>query len=107
MVYASERVAASDLGSKLHVSERVAALELSLFFLSCIPRGNSIRVGQWVERKDGTWVLRIKREDFTDDGKDWTAQSMGQRGGKAHARALSAKKRKEIAKAAADARWKR
>ena len=69
--------------------------------------GNSLRFGQWIERKDGTWVLRIKREDFTDDGKDWTAQSMGQRGGKARARVLSAKKRKEIAKAAADARWKR
>ena len=60
--------------------------------------GKSIRVGQWIERKDGKWVLRIKREDFTDDGKDKAAQSMGQRGGKARARVLSAKRRKEIAK---------
>jgi len=41
------------------------------------------------------------------DGKDKAAQSLGHRGGKARARVLSAKKRKEIAKAAADARWRR
>jgi hypothetical protein len=42
-----------------------------------------------------------------DDGKDKAAQSLGQRGGKARAAALSRKRRKEIAKAAANARWKR
>jgi hypothetical protein len=26
--------------------------------------GNSIRVGEWIERNDGTWVLRITREEF-------------------------------------------
>ena len=45
-------------------------------------------------------------EDFgADDGKDKAAQSLGQRGGRARAVALSAKKRKEIAKAAAAKRW--
>jgi hypothetical protein len=45
-------------------------------------------------------------EDFpADDGKDKAAQSLGQRGGKARAKALSAKKRSEIAKKAATKRW--
>jgi hypothetical protein len=49
-----------------------------------------------------------EEDDFpADDGKDKAAQSLGQRGGKARAKALSPKKRKEIAKAAADARWRR
>ena len=26
--------------------------------------GNSICVGEWIERKDGKWVLRITREEF-------------------------------------------
>jgi hypothetical protein len=57
-------------------------------------------------------VVRIatgeEEDDFpADDGKDKAAQSLGQRGGKARAKALSPKKRKEIAKAAADARWRR
>jgi hypothetical protein len=57
-------------------------------------------------------VMRIatgeEEDDFpADDGKDKAAQSLGQRGGKARAKALSPKKRKEIAKAAADARWRR
>jgi hypothetical protein len=57
-------------------------------------------------------VMRIatgeEQEDFpADDGKDKAAQSLGQRGGRARARSLSAKKRKEIARAAAAARWRR
>jgi hypothetical protein len=56
-------------------------------------------------------VMRIatgeEQEDFpADDGKDKAAQSLGQRGGKARAQALSGKRRKEIAKRAAAARWK-
>lgn len=46
----------------------------------------------------------------TDDGKDPAAVSLGRRGGlkggKARAAKLSAKKRTEIAKKAAKARWK-
>jgi hypothetical protein len=45
-------------------------------------------------------------EDFpADDGKDKAAQSLGQRGGKARAKALSKKRRREIAKHAAQKRW--
>lgn len=47
-------------------------------------------------------------EDYgADDGKDKAAQSLGQRGGKARAQALSSKRKREIARAAAKARWKR
>jgi hypothetical protein len=56
-------------------------------------------------------VMRVatgeEQEDFpADDGKDKAAQSLGRRGGKARAQALSGKRRKEIAKRAAAARWK-
>jgi hypothetical protein len=55
-------------------------------------------------------VMRIARggepEDFpADDGKDKAAQSLGRRGGKARAAALSAKRRVEIARKAAAKRW--
>ena len=54
-------------------------------------------------------VMRIatgeEADDVKDDGKDPAAKSLGSRGGKARARALSAKKRKDIAKSAARARW--
>ncbi len=55
-------------------------------------------------------VMRIataeEAEDFpADDGKDKAAQSLGQRGGKARAKALSGKRRKEIARTAAEKRW--
>jgi len=46
-------------------------------------------------------------DDAPDDGKDKAAQSLGQRGGKARAKALSAKRRKEIAQQAAQKRWVR
>lgn len=44
-------------------------------------------------------------ESFPDDGKNKAAQELGRLGGKARAAGLSAKKRKEIAKKAARARW--
>ena len=55
-------------------------------------------------------VMRIltgeEQEDFgADDGKDKAAQSLGRRGGKARAKALSAKRRTEIARKAAIKRW--
>lgn len=40
-----------------------------------------------------------------DDGKDPAAVALGRKGGKARAEGLSARKRKEIAKKAAKARW--
>ena len=57
-------------------------------------------------------VMRIltgeEQEDFgADDGKDKAAQSLGRRGGKARAAALSTARRKEIAKAAAAKRWRK
>jgi hypothetical protein len=41
-----------------------------------------------------------------DDGKNKAAQSLGQLGGRARAKALNARRRKEIAQKAAAARWK-
>jgi hypothetical protein len=55
-------------------------------------------------------VMRIatgeETEDMPDDGKDPAAKSLGSRGGKARAASLSGKRRREIAKRAAAARWK-
>lgn len=48
-----------------------------------------------------------KKRTLTDDGKDKAAVSLGHRGGKARAEALSQKQRKAIAKKAASARWKK
>ena len=55
-------------------------------------------------------VMRIAtgetEESFPpDDGKNKAAQELGRRGGKARAAALGKKRRKEIAKKAAKARW--
>jgi hypothetical protein len=48
-----------------------------------------------------------EEDDFpADDGKDKAAQSLGRRGGKARAEALSPKRRAEIARKAAASRWK-
>ena len=45
-------------------------------------------------------------DKVTDDGKNAAAVALGRMGGKARAEGLSAKKRKEIAKKAAKARWR-
>jgi hypothetical protein len=42
----------------------------------------------------------------TDEGKNAAAVALGRMGGKARAAGMSARKRKEIAKKAAKARWK-
>lgn len=56
-------------------------------------------------------VMRIATgeatEDVDENGKDKAAQSLGRRGGKARAEALTAKERAQIAKTAAKARWGR
>lgn len=44
--------------------------------------------------------------DAMEDGKDQAAASLGHKGGTARAKALSPKKRAEIARKAAQARWK-
>jgi hypothetical protein len=45
-------------------------------------------------------------ETLTDDGKNAAAVALGRLGGKARAEGMTAKRRKEIAKKAAKARWK-
>jgi hypothetical protein len=47
-------------------------------------------------------VMRITPEE----GKDPAAVALGRKGGKARAEGMSAKRRKEIARRAAKARWK-
>jgi hypothetical protein len=42
----------------------------------------------------------------TDDGKNAAAVALGRMGGKARAKGMTAKRRKEIAKKAAASRWK-
>ena len=60
--------------------------------------GNAIKVARIATGEEA--------EDFpADDGKDKAAQSLGQRGGKARAKALSKRRRAEIAKNAARSRW--
>ena len=58
-------------------------------------------------------VMRIATGQITDDvptpeeeGKDPAAVALGRKGGKARAEGMSAKRRKEIARRAAKARWK-
>jgi len=46
-------------------------------------------------------------DELTEDGKNKAAQALGKKGGAARAKSLTAKKRKEIAKRAADTRWKK
>ena len=51
-------------------------------------------------------ILTGEEDDAVkDDGKDPAAKSLGSRGGKARAKTLTAKRRSEIAKAAAKKRW--
>jgi hypothetical protein len=52
-------------------------------------------------------VMRIATGEIltTDDGKNAAAVALGRMGGKARAGGMSAKRRKEIAKKAAAARW--
>jgi hypothetical protein len=60
--------------------------------------GNAIKVARITTGED--------QEDFgASDGKDKAAQSLGQRGGRARAKALSPKRCKEIARQAAQKRW--
>ena len=45
-------------------------------------------------------------EELTDDGKNKAAVELGRRGGRARAASLSKKRRSEIARKAAEKRWK-
>ena len=59
---------------------------------------------------NATLVMRIatgeESDIASDDGKNKAAQALGKLGGAARAKSVSAKRRKEIAKKAAIARWK-
>lgn len=46
-------------------------------------------------------------DDAPDDGKDKAAQAMGRKGGAARAASMTPERRAEIAKAAAEKRWKK
>ncbi|MHA1522995.1 MAG: RNA-binding protein [Alphaproteobacteria bacterium] len=59
--------------------------------------GNAVRVMQIATGE--------AEEEFADDGKNRAAQELGRKGGKARAKSMSAKRRKEIAKKAAEKRW--
>ena len=60
--------------------------------------GNAVRVMQIATGE--------AEEEYTDDGKNKAAVELGRKGGKARAEKMSAKRRSEIAKKAAAARWK-
>ncbi len=49
----------------------------------------------------------IEDSTETDDGKNKAAVELGRMGGQARAKKLSKKRRAEIARAAAESRWKR
>jgi hypothetical protein len=61
--------------------------------------GNAIMIGR---------IATGEIDDLTtDDGKNAAAVALGRMGGKARAKGMTAKRRKEIAKKAAASRWKR
>ncbi len=55
-------------------------------------------------------VMRIatgeEADDVVDDGKDAAAKELGRKGGKRRAENMSAERRAEIAKMAAESRWR-
>jgi hypothetical protein len=59
--------------------------------------GNAIKVMKIATGED--------EEEYTEDGKNKAAQSLGRKGGAARAKKLSKRQRREIAKKAAAARW--
>lgn len=61
--------------------------------------GNAIRVARI--------AVGDEEDDIPNDGKDPAAKALGAKGGAARAKALSAKKRSEIAAKAAKSRWKK
>ena len=55
-------------------------------------------------------VMRIavgeEEEEYADDGKDPAAKALGAKGGRARAKNLSKRQRSDIARNAANARWR-
>lgn len=60
--------------------------------------GNAVKVMKIATGED--------QEQYTPDGKNRAAYELGRRGGKARAEKLSPERRRNIAKQAAEARWK-
>ncbi len=61
--------------------------------------GNAIKVARI--------AVGDERDEIEDDGKDPAAKALGAKGGAARANSLSAAKRSEIAKKAAQKRWRK
>ena len=59
--------------------------------------GNAVKVMRIATGEDA--------DDVVDDGKNKAAQELGRMGGAARAKSMSAKRRKEIARTAAQKRW--
>jgi hypothetical protein len=59
--------------------------------------GNAIKVARLATGEE--------TEELTDDGKDKAAVSLGRRGGRARAAGMTAKRRSDVARDAALARW--
>ena len=57
--------------------------------------------------KSARILVGDEEEVLEPDGKDPNAKAMGAKGGKARAASLSAKKRSEIARKAAQKRWRK
>lgn len=64
--------------------------------------GNAVRVMQIA-----TGEADEEYEGKTDDGKDKAAQALGKKGGAARAKKLTPEQRKEIARKAAEKRWRK
>jgi hypothetical protein len=62
--------------------------------------GNAIRVAKIATGE-------IEETAAPDDGKDKAAQALGKKGGAARAKSLTPEQRAEIAKKAAEKRWKK
>ncbi len=60
--------------------------------------GNAVRVMQIATGE--------AEEEYDDDGKDPAAKALGRKGGKARAAKLAPERRSEIARKAANSRWK-
>ena len=60
--------------------------------------GNAVRVMQIATGE--------AEEEYDDDGKDPAAKALGRKGGKARAAKLTPERRSEIARKAANSRWK-
>jgi hypothetical protein len=74
-----------------------------------MPRGPKGEKRHAVVNRNAALIAKIATgeaaDDVRDDGKNKAAQELGRLGGKARAAGMSAKKRKEIAKKAAQKRW--